>query len=232
MGERQTLHHWGPTVSEEALVRLKTAITEGNEEAATRIAEEIVSSRKDLSPVMSDLTKSMQQIGDKFSRLEIFLTDLMLAAAALKAVIEVFRPVLSTSGEIANFQLGDIVIGTVKGDIHDIGKNIVSAMLTSAGFMVHDVGVDVPADKFLEMAEEGRARIIAASALMTTTLPMLEELIRLLEESGDREKYKVLIGGGAVTDSYSQRIRADGFAKDSAGAARVAKTLMSNLAKV
>jgi methylmalonyl-CoA mutase cobalamin-binding domain/chain len=168
----------------------------------------------------------MQEIGEKFARLEIFLSDLIMAGEAMTSVVEVLRPVLLQK-RLATLVAGKIVIGTVQGDIHDIGKNIVAAMLIASGFEVHDLGVDVSPSRLVESAQEEKTDIIGMSALMTTSMPYQEEAIKLLQELGLREEYWVLVGGGPVTDKSAQDMGADGYAKDATEAATAAKKLMS-----
>jgi len=212
-------------MSNDLVNQLKTAVASGDEDEAGKIAKNIVNAKIDVGKVVDELSVTMREVGDKFGRLELFLSDLMLAAEAMKAAMAVFQPLL-VDAKGASALKGKIVIGTVQGDVHDIGKNMVSALLTAGGFEVIDIGVEVPARQFIEKAEEADADLIAASALMTTTIPFQEEIIKILNERGIREAYKILVGGGAVTAEDAKRMGADGFAPDAAKAVEEAKKIL------
>ena len=212
-------------MSNDLVNQLKTAVASGEEDEAGKIAKSIVNAKIDVGKVVDELSVTMREVGDKFGRLELFLSDLMLAAEAMKVAMAEFQPLLAEAKGAAA-QKGKIVIGTVQGDVHDIGKNMVSALLTAGGFDVIDIGVEVPARKFIEKAEEVDADLIAASALMTTTIPFQEEIIKILNERGIREAYKILVGGGAVTAEDAKRMGADGFAPDAAKAVDEAKKIL------
>jgi trimethylamine corrinoid protein len=173
--------------------------------------------------IINALSDCMREIGDKFARLELFLTDLMMAGDAMKAALEILIPKIPKEKALSK---GRIVIGTVKGDIHDIGKNIVSAMLTASGFEVYDIGKDASASRFLEEAEKFKADVIGASALMTTTMPALKDLIDYIKAKGYRNKYKIIIGGGAVTKEYAEEIGADAYAENAIEAVKIIKNLI------
>ena len=173
--------------------------------------------------VIDVLSGCMREIGDKFARLELFLTDLMMAGDTMKVALEILLPKIPKEKISTK---GKIVIGTVKGDIHDIGKNIVSAMLTASGFEVYDIGKDVSASKFLEEAEKVKADIIGASALMTTTMPALKDLIDYIKAKNLRNKYKIIIGGGPVTKEYAEEIGADAYAENAVEAIKVIENLI------
>jgi trimethylamine corrinoid protein len=169
------------------------------------------------------LTPAIREIGNKYQREEIWLPQMMLAADAFSAAFEIVRekmPKERRAGE------GVIVLGSVKGDIHDIGKKIVNSMLQSAGFKVHDIGKDVDALTFVQKAEELNADIIAASALMTTTMPAIREIIEWLKQKGLRKKYKVMVGGGSVTPRFAEEMGADGYGKDGAEAVDTVRRLL------
>jgi trimethylamine corrinoid protein len=167
----------------------------------------------------------VRDIGDKFSRLELFLSDLMGAGLAMKEAIEVLKPSIA-SKDAAQLRRAKIVLGTVTGDIHDIGKTVVGAMLTAAGFDVTDLGIDVPTSAFVEKAKEINADMIAASALMSTTMPYQSDLIRVLREVDLRGRFKVMIGGGATSQAWATEIEADGYAPDAVQAAKMAEKLL------
>ena len=171
--------------------------------------------------------KGMLEVGEKYEGGEYFLSELMAAATVTKAAIEVLEPVLKRPEEKRKM-LGTVVIGTVKGDLHDIGKNIVAALLTGAGFTVHDLGVDVTEHKFIDEARRTSANIVAMSALLTTTLPAMEDVIKALVNFGLRGRVKVLIGGTNVTGEFSKQIGADAYANDAITGVRLAKQMATS----
>lgn len=166
------------------------------------------------------LLDGMMIIGGKFKRNEIFVPEVLVAARALNAGLNILEPKLI---EIGNEPIGRAVIGTVKGDLHDIGKNLVAMMLKGAGFEVYDVGVDVTPEAFIEKAEEERADIICMSALLTTTMVNMEGVVNELKNRNIRDKYIVMVGGAPVNESFAQQIGADYYTPDAATAAEVAK---------
>jgi len=176
--------------------------------------------------VVNTLTDVLKEIGGKFENGELFLVHLVTAGdIAKRATTEVLEPLLKTTvGE--RKVLGKIVIGTVAGDIHDIGKNIVAVMFFSAGFDVFDIGKDVPVEEFVTKVKETDADIVAMSALLTTTLPAQREVIEALKKAGLREKVKVLVGGAPATAKWAEEIGADGYGEDPIEAVRVAKRLL------
>jgi 5-methyltetrahydrofolate--homocysteine methyltransferase len=167
------------------------------------------------------LVAPLDEVGGKFSDGDLFVPEMLAAAHAVKAGLEILRPHLISAGTASK---GTIVIGTVKGDLHDIGKNIVIMMLEGAGFRVEDLGIDVEAEKFIAVAEEKKADIVALSALLTTTLPAMEATIALIREQCP--KMKTLIGGAPVTDQFAKKIGADGFGVDAPAAVDIARNLL------
>lgn len=170
------------------------------------------------------LLAGMMVIGGKFKNNEVFVPEVLVAARAMNAGLAVLEPKLV---EIGNEPIGKVVIGTVKGDLHDIGKNLVAMMLKGAGFEIIDVGTDVDADTFIARAEEEQADVICMSALLTTTMPYMKEVIDTLSERGLREKYVVMIGGAPVTDDFAKEIGADYYTADATTAAEVAKSVIA-----
>jgi len=176
--------------------------------------------------VVNALTKVLQEIGKRFENGEIFLVHLVAAGdAARRATAEVLEPLIKKSTEKRQ-ALGKVLIGTVAGDIHDIGKNIVAMMLFTAGFEVYDIGKDVPTEDFVKKTREYNANIVALSALLTTTLPVQREVIEALKKAGLRDKVKVLVGGAPATAKWAEETGADGYGEDAIEAVRVAKKLM------
>lgn len=166
------------------------------------------------------LLAGMMIIGEKFKNNEVFVPEVLVAARAMNAGITILEPKLI---EIGNEPVGKAVIGTVKGDLHDIGKNLVVMMFKGAGFEVHDVGVDVDADTFIAKAEEVNADVICMSALLTTTMPNMKNVIDTLVEQGKRDKYIVMVGGAPVNQAFADQIGADYYTADAATAAETAK---------
>lgn len=176
--------------------------------------------------VVNALTQVLKEIGKKFESGELFLVHLVVAGdLARRVTTEVLEPLLKKSGEERKV-LGKVVIGTVAGDIHDIGKNIVAMMLFTAGFEVYDLGKDVPSEEFVKKAKELNADIVAMSALLTTTLPAQRDVIETLKKSGLRDKVKVLVGGAPATDEWAKQIDADGYGADAIEAVKIAKKLL------
>ena len=211
--------------SQEIIEDLRKAVLTYNRDLATKVAEEALSSGVDpLKAIEEGLAKGIKEIGDKFGT-ELFLTDLMMAADAMKAGMTVLERGMGT--EEKGRSAGKVVIGTVKGDIHDIGKNLVSTMLAVNGFKVYDLGVDVPAEAFIRKAEEVSADIIAASSLLSTTKAYMEELVQLTRDLGCRDKYKILVGGGQVTAEFAKEIGADAYGEEAGEAPAIAKQLLA-----
>jgi trimethylamine corrinoid protein len=210
----------------EILKKLRESVIKGDKEAAKKAVEESLSlGVNPLVALNEGLVKGILEVGERFGRLEIFLTELILSAETMQAAIEVLKPKM-TAEEISEIKLGKVILGTVEKDIHDIGKNLVGTMLAAGGFEVYDIGTDAPAKKFIEKAEEVEADIIAASTLMTTTRPYQRDIINLLKDMGLRDKYKVMVGGGAVTPEWTEEIGADAWAKDAMEAVEVARKLI------
>ena len=178
----------------------------------------------DPAQIINDgLIKGMDVIGERFKNNEVFVPEVMMAARAMKAAMEVLKPLLK-SGDVS--EKGTVVIGTVKGDQHDIGKNLVAIMLESKGFRVIDLGVNVAPEKYVETAIKENADIIACSALLTTTMINMKAVVELAKEKTD-SKVKVMIGGAPVTQSFCDQIGADGYSEDAAAAAELAERLVS-----
>lgn len=174
------------------------------------------------------LTKGLQAglavVGSRFKRNEIFIPEVLLAARAVNAGMDVLRPLLAETGVKP---VGKVILGTVQDDLHDIGKNMVGMMLEGAGFHVTDLGINVLTDRFVEALKNEEADILAMSALLSTTMPYLKTVIEKLEENGLRDDVKVLVGGAPVTEAYAMEIGADGFAPDAANAVDKAKELLN-----
>ena len=174
--------------------------------------------------VNQGLIGAMDEVGRRFSEGDMFVPEMLVAANAMKAGLEVVRPLMK--GADARTR-GTVVIGTVKGDLHDIGKNLVAMMFEGAGFRVVDLGVDVDAAKVTGAVREHGADIVALSALLTTTMPQMRDTVATLTEAGLREKVKVMVGGAPVTDQFAKAIGADGYGEDAAAAVRLARSLLN-----
>ncbi len=168
------------------------------------------------------LIAGMNVVGEKFKNNEFHIPEVLIAARAMKSGMELIRPLLAESGIEP---VGTVAIGTVKGDLHDIGKNLVMMMLEGAGFEIIDLGIDVTVDQFISAIDDG-AQVIAMSALLTTTMPTMKTVIDEIKEAGLREQVKVMIGGAPITQGYADEIGADGYARDAASGVDVAKQLL------
>jgi len=206
--------------------RLSQAIITGDSDSAAQVTQEALAQGADpLRIIQEIIVPTLTEVGDRFQEMEIFLPELMMAGEAAAASTSLLEAAIAKAGG-ERPSLGTVVIGTVQGDIHDIGKNIVSSILSAHGFNVVDLGRDVSPETFLEAAEKNQAGIIGLSALMTTTRPAQRSTIRLLEELGVRGQYKVIVGGGSVTPDWAEEIGADAYAENAAEAADVCKRLI------
>lgn len=181
----------------------------------------------DIGPevVLNDvLIPAMDEVGQRFETGEFFVPDLMFTARAMQAGLAILKPKLL---EEDIKPIGKVLIGTVKGDLHDIGKNLVAMMLEGAGFEIQDVGVDVPPEKFVESLRDGNADIVAISALLTTTMGTMKTVVDAINEAGLRGQVKIIVGGAQVNEAFAEEIGADGSAPDAAQAAKLAKSLMA-----
>jgi 5-methyltetrahydrofolate--homocysteine methyltransferase len=168
------------------------------------------------------LIAALDEVGDRFSRGDLFIPEMLQAAQTAQQGLDILKPLLT---ETSNRSAGTVVIGTVKGDLHDIGKSLVKMMLKGAGFQVVDLGVDVPVERFARAVEENRADILALSALLTTTMPAMGEAVAAFRGNGSR--VKVMVGGAPVTEAFAERIGADGYAGDASQAVTLARRLMA-----
>lgn len=213
-------------MSEELFKKMADSIINGEPEDAELLAKQAVELGIDpLQAINEGFVNGVNYVGDQFSCGEMFLPELVLAGEAMKAAVAILEPELARQGAERQV-LGKVVIGTVEGDIHEIGKTLVATMLSSSGFKVFDLGVDVPVDKFIQVAKAEGADIIGMSALLTTTMVKQKTVIDKLEESGLRDRVKVMVGGAPVTQEWADRIGADGFSPDAIGSVMMAKKLM------
>jgi 5-methyltetrahydrofolate--homocysteine methyltransferase len=169
------------------------------------------------------LVAGMNVVSEKFKNNEFFIPEVLVSARAMHAGLDILKPLLAEANVKAK---GKIVIGTVKGDLHDIGKNIVGMMLQGAGYEIVDLGADVPKEKFIEFTQKENAQVVGMSALLTTTMIYMKEIVQALEDAGLKDKVKVIIGGAPVTQAYADQIGADGYAPDAASAVDLTKNLI------
>src|SRR5512136_2603404 len=192
--------------------QLKEAIIKGKRDAVEPLIRKALSEGVGPEEIMDKMMiPAMDIVGDRFSRNEIFLPEMMIAARAMNTGLEILRPMLVEKGVSGK---GKVVIGSVKGDIHDVGKNIVSMILQGAGYEVIDLGIDAPPDKFVGAVKQHQPKFVLMSALLTLTMSMMEETIKSLKQSGLREKVKVGVGGAPLTQNFADRIGADFYGKD------------------
>jgi corrinoid protein of di/trimethylamine methyltransferase len=216
--------------SDTPVERLKRSIINGQEQDAEKTAREILNAGMDPIQVMErELFPAIKSVGEKFEKGEVFLTDLMSAADAMRAASRVLTINMKEVGKnkMATTRMGKVVIGTVSGDIHDIGKNIVALLLEVNGFDAQDLGKDVESMKFIERATEVQANIMALSALMTTTKPAQKEIMDLLNEMGLRKKFLVMVGGAPTNSEWAERIGADGWAETAEQGVKLAQRLVN-----
>jgi len=173
--------------------------------------------------VQEYMMPAMDEVGRRFECNEYFVPELLLAARAMKAALELLRPLLAARG---NQPVGRVAIGTVKGDLHDIGKNLVASMLEGGGYEVIDLGVNVTAEQFIAAIKDKNVNIVAMSALLTTTMPSMKATIDALKQAGVRDQVKVIVGGAPITEKFAQEIGADGFSESAAGAVAAAKRVV------
>jgi corrinoid protein of di/trimethylamine methyltransferase len=209
----------------EDLKKLHDAILVGNFKLAREVTEKALAEKVDPQVLVQQyMIPAMDEVGRRYEANEYFVPELLIAARAMKASLELIRPLLVAKG--AQFK-GRVAIGTVKGDLHDIGKNLVAAMLEGAGFEVIDLGVDVSPEKFTNAITEKDANIVAMSALLTTTMSSMKTIVESIKTAGLRDKVKIMIGGAPVTDKYAQEIGADGYSSNANGAVALARKLLA-----
>lgn len=208
----------------EKLSQLYESILDGDTEGATEVVQIALEEGVDPEKILNEgMIAAMKEVGQRFEEGDYFVPEMLIAARAMQAGLSLLRPYLVKSGVKP---AGKVVIGTVKGDLHDIGKNLVAMMLEGAGFEINDLGTDVPPNKFIDAIQDG-ANIVGLSALLTTTMSSLELTIKAIEAAGLRDQAKIIVGGAPVTNEYAIQIGADGYAPDASQAATLAITLIS-----
>jgi corrinoid protein of di/trimethylamine methyltransferase len=213
-------------MSEELFEAMAQSVIQGDEDAAADLARQALAQGIDpLVAINQGFVVGINQVGAQFSCGDMFLPELVAAGEAMKMAVAVLEPEMARRGTHRQI-LGKVVIGTVEGDIHDIGKTLVATMLAAGGFQVYDLGVDVPIQKFVEKAREVGADIVGLSALITTTMGRQKDVIEALDDVGLRPQVKVMVGGAPVTRQWAAEIGAEGYSEDAVGAVNVAKQLM------
>lgn len=202
-----------------------TLLSQGKMEEAKKLTQEALDAGAPVEAILKEgLIAAMERIGVRFRNGEVYIPEVLIAARAMHAGMAVLKPILSKSTGV---MAGKVAIGTVKGDLHDIGKNLVIMMLEGGGFEVVDLGIDVTADKFIEAAHSHQPQVIGLSALLTTTIMEMKNVIQAIDKAGLRNQVKVVIGGAPVTDKFAKEIRADGYAPDAASAVDLVKSLIN-----
>lgn len=204
---------------------LYDAILTGNAKKAEEVTKAALEANVNPSELLSKyMIPAMDEVGKRFECNEYFVPELLIAARAMKISLQLLTPHLAASGAKA---AGRVIIGTVQGDLHDIGKNLVASMLEGGGFEVVDLGVDVPAEKFVEAAQSQAGSIVALSALLTTTMTQMTKVIQALDAAGLRDKTRVIIGGAPITQQYADEIGADGYSDNASAAVGLARKLVA-----
>ncbi len=207
------------------LKQLYDAVVSGDAKTTRDLTQQSLADGIDpLKLVNEYMVPAMDEVGRRFESNEYFVPELLISARAMKAALELIRPLLTARGDK---HVGRVAIGTVKGDLHDIGKNLVASLLEGGGFEVIDLGVNVSPEKFIASVKEKNANIIAMSALLTTTMPAMKTTIDALKQAGVRDQVKVLIGGAPITQKYAEEIGADGYSENAVGAVSLAKKAMA-----
>ncbi len=200
------------------------ALIEGDESKLTALVQKALNQGVVAKKILYDgLIAGMDTVGEKMENDELFIPEVLMAAKAMSAGLEILKPLMVGEDIITR---GKVVIGTVKGDLHDIGKNLVAMMLESAGLEVHNLGADISPDQFLAAVNENKASLLCLSALLTTTMPMMKETIDLVVKNGIRDQVKIMVGGAPVTQDFADSIGADGYAPDAGSAVKLAKALL------
>lgn len=204
---------------------LYEAILNGKLEQAVDVTNQAIADGVEPQAIINGyMIKAMEEVGQRFQRGEAFVPNLLMAARAMKGSLDILKPLMKGD---ASTTLGKVVIGTIKGDLHDIGKNLVASMLEGCGFEVINLGVDVPSDKFIAAIKENNADILCLSALLTTTMNYMKDVIEALKADGLRDQVKVMVGGAPVTAMFAEQVGADGYSEDASEAVALARRLVS-----
>lgn len=208
---------------------MKRSILEGDEFLAVELAYAALNENLDLTKAMNEgFLKGIQEVGELYQAGEFFLPELVCSADAMKAALEVLTPALKQSSDGGGISKGQVVVATVEGDVHDIGKKIVAAMLTSAGYEVYDLGSDVPTEKIIETVEARKPDVLGLSALLTTTMQEQKKIIELLKDKELRDQVKVIVGGAPVNNQWAEIIHADGYSDNAMDAVKLTARLLAS----
>ena len=204
---------------------IAAAVEAGKAKIVGGLVEEAIKEGCDATEILNvGMIDAMGVVGDKFKKNEIFVPEMLVAARAMKKGVDVLKPYLAGDSAASN---GKYIIGTVAGDLHDIGKNLVAMMIESAGFEIIDLGVDVPAEKFVEaLKEKQNCKVVGVSALLPTTMPAMKDTVKAIIDAGLQSQVKIMVGGAPITQEFADEIGADAYTADAASAAQVAKTLV------
>ena len=207
------------------LESLYEAILKGKLDVAKAVTTEAIAENVDPQLIINEyMSRAMEDIGKRFEEGKAFVPELLMAARAMKGALDLLKPLMKGA---ASHRLGKVVIGTVKGDLHDIGKNLVASMLEGCGFEVINLGTDISSEKFITAIKENQAQFVCLSALLSTTMYYMQEVFDALEKSGIRQEVKVMIGGAPVSESFARQIGADGYSDNANAAVTLAKSLLS-----
>jgi corrinoid protein of di/trimethylamine methyltransferase len=213
-------------MSDELLRQITESLVQGDPEATVDLTRQaLAAGLEPLAILNQGLMPGMQVVGEKFASGEYFLPHLVVAASGMQGAMALLEPALRARQQAVQ-KAGTVVIGTVRGDIHEIGKSLVATMLSASGFQVVDLGVDVPTEAFVAKVQETQADIVGLSALLTTTMAVQREVIEALKAAGLRERVRVMVGGAPVSQEWAEAIGADGYAEDAVGAVELAKRLL------
>lgn len=205
---------------------LYTAIFKGDLKNAQIIAQEAINQNVNPQIIVNNyMSRAMKDIGEKFENGKAFVPELLMSARAMKGALDILKPVMKENN--TSSYLGKVVIGTVKGDLHDIGKNLVASMLEGAGFEVINLGVDVSSEKFVDAVRKHNAQIVCLSALLTTTMNYMQNIVKKFEEEGMRDKVKIMIGGAPISNAFAKQIGADGYSDNANSAVALAQSFLS-----
>ncbi|MFX0141010.1 MAG: corrinoid protein [Candidatus Hodarchaeota archaeon] len=206
---------------------LHEAILTGNQNKAIELAKKIIAQKLDIPSILQgSMVPAMDEVGELFEKKEYFIPELLISARAMESALKLLKPYLKVDEEVS---AGKVVLGTVQGDIHDIGKNIVKYFLEGAGFTVIDLGKEVTAEKFIETIQKEKVDILAMSALITTTMPYFKKVVDELKQTKLRDKVKVMVGGAPVTPEFAKRVGADAYAEDAPKAVQIARNFITEL---
>ena len=207
------------------LDQIKNAVYEGLEDETPSMVQAAVYKGTSPQAILDTMMEAMEMVGEEFKNEEIYIPEVLCSCYAMQNGSEVLKPLLIENQQTAT---GIIVLGSVKGDMHDIGKNLVKMMFEGRGFKVVDIGIDVPEERFVEAAVKEKADIVACSALLTTTMPEIPKIVKAFEDAGVREQFKIMIGGAPITQDFCDKTGCDAFAKDAGSAAEAAVQICRN----